>query len=112
MNEKENEEKRKSYLPTKMSLTIRLAVGLYLLYTVYSLRDVTQKYAGRELIFFIAAIALFGVVGIFLCIHSARAFITGRYADGAMDGSGDMEESKSGREPEETKKEEKKEKKD
>lgn len=105
MDEKKNEEKRKSYLPTKMSLTIRLAVGIYLLYTVYSLRDVTQKYAGKELVFFIAAIVLFGAVGIFLCIHSARAFITGRYADGAMDESNGIEEEAGG-ELEEKKKEE------
>lgn len=76
------EDKSKGSLPTKFSLGIRIAVGLYLFYTVYSLRGVTEKYDGGELVFFIIAMAVFAVIGALLCIHSARALMTGRFADG------------------------------
>lgn len=87
-----NGERKNSYLPTKLSLFIRIAVGGYLLYIVYTLRDVTQKYTGKELLFFLVAIALFGILGIFLCIHSIRGFIKGRYEGGAMDSGSDVDE--------------------
>lgn len=92
IEESKKEGSKSSYLPTKLSLFIRAAVGVYLLYIVYTLRDVTQKYTGKELIFFLAAIVLFGVLGIFLCIHSARGLVTGRYEGGAMDSGSDREE--------------------
>ncbi|WMC94262.1 hypothetical protein [Kineothrix sp. MB12-C1] len=76
---------KKIYLPTKLSLTIRLMVAAYLLYIVYSLRDVTQKYSGSELVFFLVAIAAFVVIGVLLIIHSARALAMGKYVGGAMD---------------------------
>lgn len=76
---------KKTYLPTKISLTIRLMVAVYLFYIVYSLRDVTQKYSGGELAFFFVAIAAFVVIGLILIIHSARALAMGKYVGGAMD---------------------------
>lgn len=85
---KKTESEKKSYgLPTRFSLTIRIAVGLYLFYTVYSLRGVTEKYTGGELVFFLVVMALFAVIGAFLCIQSARALMTGRYMGGAADDS-------------------------
>lgn len=85
---KKTESEKKSYgLPTRFSLTIRIAVGLYLFYTVYSLRGVTEKYTGGELAFFLVVMALFAVIGAFLCIQSARALMTGRYMGGAADDS-------------------------
>lgn len=87
-NKKEtNNEKKINYLPTKFSLIIRSLVALYLLHIVYSLRDVTEKYTGKELFFFIAAIGAFGVIAVVLIIHSGRALIKGRYIGGAMDES-------------------------
>lgn len=86
-------KKKVNYLPTKFSLTIRLMVAAYLAYIVYSLKDVQEKYTGNELIFFIIAIAAFGVIAFFLLIHSIRALITGRYVGGAMDESTEDETS-------------------
>lgn len=81
------ENKSKGNLPTKFSLAIRIAVGLYLFYTVYSLRGVTKNYSGAELAFFIIAMVVFTVIGALLCFFSARALMTGRFADGTEEAS-------------------------
>lgn len=75
----------KKNLPPKASLLLRLGVALYLLYMVYELRDVVDKYQGGELMFFIVAMILFGTVAVILGVLSARALIIGKYAGGALD---------------------------
>jgi hypothetical protein len=84
-NKKRYEEKKKAYLPTRLSLMIRLFVAAYLVYIVYSLKDVTKKYAGTELVFFIIAMIAFSIIAVFLIVHSLRALSAGRYVGGAMD---------------------------
>lgn len=78
-------KKKAGYLPTRLSLTIRLLVAAYLVYIVYSLKGVNEKYAGTELVFFIIAMVAFSIIAVFLIIHSLRALSTGRYVGGAMD---------------------------
>ncbi|TCL56930.1 hypothetical protein EDD76_110103 [Kineothrix alysoides] len=84
-NKKGYEEKKKAYLPTKLSLMIRLFVAAYLVYIVYSLKDVTEKYAGTELVFFIIAMIAFSIIAVFLIVHSLRALSAGKYVGGTMD---------------------------
>ncbi len=85
-NKEGHEEKKKAnYLPTRLSLMIRLFVAAYLVYIVYSLKDVSEKYAGTELVFFIIAMIAFSIIAVFLIVHSLRALSAGRYVGGAMD---------------------------
>ncbi len=79
------EKKKANYLPTRLSLMIRLFVAAYLVYIVYSLKDVTEKYAGTELVFFIIAMIAFSIIAVFLIVHSLRALSAGKYVGGAMD---------------------------
>lgn len=81
------DENKKSYLPTKRSLIIRIAVGLYLFYTAYSLREAPAQQSGGEKIVFIVFILIFTLLAIFLCVHSVRSFMTGKYEGGALDNS-------------------------
>lgn len=94
-NEGSEGKKKTTYLPTRLSLTIRLLVAAYLAYIVYSLKGVNEKYAGTELVFFLIAIVVFSIVAVFLIVHSLRALATGRYVGGTMDTDnmvGDTEE--------------------
>lgn len=72
-------------LPTKAGLMIRLMVVAYLIYIIYSLRDVGTRYSGGELAFYIVVLAVFAIFALGLTIFSVRDLIKGRYVGGAMD---------------------------
>lgn len=78
-------ERKRIGLPTKMTLAVRVGVAIYLLYTVYSLRNVTSVYDGGELLFFLSVMVIFAVIAVLLIVFSVRAFATGKYVGGAMD---------------------------
>lgn len=83
-----NEEDRKiqtKYLPTKFTLTVRILVGAYLLYTSYSLIDGVMTGEGRDKYFFAIFMIAFTIIGILLIIFAGRDLLRGRYVDGAMD---------------------------
>lgn len=86
MNEENNTNK---YLPTKISLTVRILVGVYLLYTAYSLTGAIGTHTGGELLFFIFFTAAFAVIGAALILLSGRALIKGKYAGGTFCGKKD-----------------------
>lgn len=79
------ENKNKKVLPTMRSLILRIAVGLYLLYTIYMLREALQTNTGMELVFFIIAIVVFAIIAAILLIHSGYALIKGRYTSGTQE---------------------------
>lgn len=85
MTETNDKKKNGSRLPAKLSLYIRTAVAGYLIYVVYSLRDVREYYEGMELMFFLAAMVFFGVVAVLMGGFSVYALIRGKYEGGAMD---------------------------
>lgn len=72
-------------LPTKTGLMIRLMVVAYIIYIIYSLRDVGTRYSGAQLTFYIAVLAVFAVFAVGLTIFSVRDLIRGRYVGGALD---------------------------
>lgn len=76
-------------LPMKNSLYLRLLVGVYLIYIDYSLRNTLQQKEGAELIFFIGAMAIFGLIAAVLLLHSGYCLMKGQYRDGAEDTSED-----------------------
>lgn len=87
MEGKMKDKKKNTALPAKVSLIIRLFAAVYLLYLVVSLRDVGSRYEGMELVFYVAAMAVFGIVGITIGILSAKDLLQGRYIDGKLDNS-------------------------
>ena len=70
------EKERKPY--TLMYLAARLFAGGYLLYTAWGLRD-----AISESPFFIAAIVIFGIIGLWLVIQAGSKIIKGDYEGGS-----------------------------
>ena len=87
------EERKSTKLPTKAGLMIRLLVVAYIVYIIYSMRDVGSRYSGAELGFYIAVLVVFAICGLILAIFSIRDLLKGNYAGGAMDL--EMEESSS-----------------
>lgn len=87
MEGKMKDKKKNTALPAKVSLIIRLFAAVYLLYLVVSLRDVGSRYEGVELVFYVAAMAVFGIVGIAIGFLSAKDLLQGRYIDGKLDNS-------------------------
>lgn len=83
--QEQNQTVEKVKLPTKVTLTIRVLVGGYLLYTAYSLIDAFKTNTGKEQLFFGVFMLLFVVCGIFLVVHGVRGLINGKYIGGAMD---------------------------
>lgn len=81
------DSKKEKKLPAKVSLIIRLFAAVYLLYLVVSLGDVGSRYEGAELVFYLIAMAVFGIVGIVLAAFSAKDLLQGRYIDGKLDNS-------------------------
>ena len=69
----------------RSSLILRIAVGLYLFYTIYMLQDALHKYTGMELAFYIAAVVIFGIIAVILLVHSGYSLIKGQYTSGAQD---------------------------
>lgn len=82
---KPNGKVQKTYLPTKITLTIHTLIGVYLLYTAYSLVDALKTNTGKSLIFLAAFMLVFVVVGGMLIVHSVRGLMTGKYVGGALD---------------------------
>lgn len=74
-----------AYLPTKTTLVIRILVGVYLLYTSYSLKGALAAHAGGELCFFLFFTAAFALAGAALIFFPARALVRGNYAGAAPD---------------------------
>ena len=77
--QEQNQTVEKVKLPTKVTLTIRVLVGGYLLYTAYSLIDAFKTNTGKEQLFFGVFMLLFVVCGIFLVVHGVRGLINGKY---------------------------------
>lgn len=72
------ENGRKNY-PSKISLILRIVVSAYLLYLAWGLRGAPASHTGTQKLFFIAAIAVFAIVGAVLGGFSLRAYIKGEY---------------------------------
>lgn len=92
MNETTNKTEKK--LPTQMMLIVRVLVGVYLYYTVYSLISgggIAAAEGGNK-IFFVLATILFVVAGAFLIVKSAKDLLAGNYEGGKLDPKKDMEE--------------------
>ncbi len=79
------------YLLPKFSLTIKVVVGFYLLYTSYELMDGVVGGEGRDKYLLGAFMIGFAVAGILLIFLSGRALLQGRYVGGALD-AGDEED--------------------
>lgn len=96
MEEKMEESKKgkNSRFPNKFSLYMRIVISVYLIYIVYSLRDVNESYEGSWLLFFFALIVLFGIVAIVVGATSLYALIKGKYEGGAMDRGIEEKENK------------------
>ncbi|MBQ6786811.1 MAG: hypothetical protein IJO85_03720 [Lachnospiraceae bacterium] len=74
-------------LPSKMSLIVRVMVSCYLIYTVYSLGDVWNRYSGGELILYLIIMVVFGLAACIMGGLAIRDLITGKYFAGALDNS-------------------------
>ena len=85
--EKNGNKKHHHPLPMKNSLYLRLVVGLYLIYIDYSLLNTFQQKEGAELIFFIGAMVIFGLIAAALLVHSGYCLMKGLYRDGSEDTS-------------------------
>lgn len=73
--------KKKSVTPA--SLGIRGLIGAYLLYLAYTLIPAIQKAPNtKEMVFWIAIVAIFSIVGGLTIIFSAKSFIKGEYDKG------------------------------
>ncbi len=88
----ENKKKNK-YLVTKTVLMLRAVVGAYLLYTAYSLIGAVKASTGKTLLFFVAAIVAFTVIGGLFVIFSIKAIKEGRFVGGALDENAEEEEA-------------------
>ena len=59
----------------QLSLTLRFAAGLYLVYTAWKLRE-----AVTENFLFLAAVIVFGIAGAVITAHAAWRLLKGLYA--------------------------------
>lgn len=71
-------------MPTKAKLTIRCAIGAYLLYTDYMISGVFAEEMTTDAIFRIIAFIVFAIAGVGLIVWSARDFFKGNYLDGGL----------------------------
>ncbi|MBO5093306.1 MAG: hypothetical protein J6C33_02985 [Lachnospiraceae bacterium] len=95
MGKKEKDQKiQTKYLPTKFTLTVRVLVGAYLLYTSYSLIDGVVSGEGRDKYFFGIFMIAFAIIGILLILFAGCDLLRGKYVDGAMDAGEETEENK------------------
>lgn len=74
-------------LPSKLSVIVRIMVSGYLLYTVFSLGDVWNRYCGGELIMYLAIMSVFLIAAFAMGAIAIRDLIKGKYCGGAMDTS-------------------------
>ena len=58
----------------QLSLTLRIAAGLYLVYTAWKLRE-----AVTENFLFLAAVIVFGIAGAVIAAHAAWRLLKGLY---------------------------------
>lgn len=68
---------------TKVSLTIRIVVGGYLIYTAMSLFKGIPEAANNDKTVMIVFGALFTIIGILLMVFSGKALIYKQYDDGS-----------------------------
>ena len=76
-----DEKKNKKYRDTKVGLTLRILVSVYVLYLAYGLIQGFGETAGNDRIFIAAAIVIFIAVGGAILIVSAKKLIRKEYAD-------------------------------
>ena len=103
-DKRKKNEKKRSGLPTHMGLIFRIVAGGYLVYLAYSIYSGSGEVQGAEKIAFVAAIALFSVIGLWVIVSSLRAMQRGEYEGGVGDPRKDagktvktQEEEKTGR---------------
>lgn len=84
---KDNEKKKipTKQLPTKLTLTIRLLVGVYLLYTAYGLYPGATSSVEENHLLLAFFMVFFAVIGVLLMALSGRALLQGRYVGGELD---------------------------
>ena len=85
-----DEKKNKKYRDTKVGLTLRILVSVYVLYLAYGLIQGFGETAGNDRIFIAAAIVIFIAAGGAILIVSAKKLIRKEYAD--ADGQAEDEE--------------------
>ena len=72
----------------QLSLTLRFAAGLYLVYTAWKLRE-----AVTENFLFLAAVIVFVIAGAFIVGHAALRLIKGEYDQPGAEETEETEES-------------------
>lgn len=77
----ENGEKNKKYGDTKVGLTLRILVSVYVLYLAYGLIQGFGETVGNDRIFIAAAIVVFVAAGGAILILSAKKLIRKEYVD-------------------------------
>lgn len=76
-----DEKKNNNYRDTKIGLTLRILVSVYVLYLAYGLIQGFGEAAGSDRIFIAAAIVIFIAAGGAILIVSAKKLIRKEYAD-------------------------------
>ncbi|WP_099469768.1 hypothetical protein [Konateibacter massiliensis] len=77
---------------TITSLGLRILVGGYLVYLAFTLIPSIQEAAGTsEMYFWIAVVAVFGLIGAVVVIFSAKSLIKGEYDKGPQEEEKDSE---------------------
>jgi uncharacterized membrane protein YczE len=64
---------------TRVSLILRMAVSVYLLYLAWELKGAPFSHTGVERVVFAAAVLIFTVVAVILGGFSLRAYLRGEY---------------------------------
>lgn len=82
-NEPENKQTKKPLY--KDTYILWVVVGIYLLYTAYSMVESFQKYVGVKLYLFIAITAFFAIAGFFLLVLSCYKLTKGKWEGGDRD---------------------------
>ncbi len=92
MDDRKKNKKKQGSLPTQMGLLFRTIAGAYLMYLAYSIYGSAENVVGVEKIAFVAAIAVFAIVGAAVVISSLRSMQRGEYEGGAGDHGKETEE--------------------
>lgn len=94
MSDRKENRKKKGALPTQMGLLFRAIAGAYLMYIAYHIYGSAENVTGAEKIAFVAAIAVFAIVGAAVVVSSLRSMQRGEYEGGAGDDRKEIEEGK------------------
>jgi len=86
-NRQNNEEGSSASLPTKVALTLRIIVALYVLYMAYGLKDSFVLPIEAKNIPVIIAAVIFVFASLLIIYLSGRDLISGRFQGGALDAS-------------------------